>query len=148
MQDSLRGVGTERRSCQPAQWQHTLFASTDNQVQLVIDTHANSTGKTIRAFFDEELVKRADGGDHINYSVLKADWYVISGTNNQGFEFYKKFYALPKVNIAKDYRDYMPKYWVAFDFVYPYDQRKTYDPMVVTIDKGFDPRAETNFRIN
>jgi hypothetical protein len=45
-------------------------------------------------------------------------------TNNQGFEFYKKFYALPKVNIAKDYRDYMPKYWVAFDFVYPYDQRK------------------------
>jgi hypothetical protein len=68
MQDSLRGVGTERRSCQPAQWQHTLFASTDNQVQLVIDTHANSTGKTIRAFFDEELMKRADGGDH--YSVL------------------------------------------------------------------------------
>jgi hypothetical protein len=69
-------------------------------------------------------------------------------TNNQGFEFYEKFYALPKVNIAKDYRDYMPKYWVAFDFVYPYDQRKTYDPMVVTIDKGFDPGAETNFGIN
>ena len=75
-------------------------------------------------------------------------YHYSSGTNNQGFEFYKKFYALPKVNIAKDYRDYMPKYWVAFDFVYPYDQRKTYDPMVVTIDKGFDPGAETNFGIN
>ena len=73
---------------------------------------------------------------------------MISGTNKQGFEFYKKFYALPKVNIAKDYRDYMPKYWVAFDFVYPYDQRKTYDPMVATIAKGFDPGTETNFGTN
>jgi TIR domain len=131
----------------PAQWKHTLFASTDNQVQLVIDTRANSIGETIKAFFNAELVKRAVGGDHINNSVLKADWYVISGTNNLGFKFYKKFYALPKVNIATDYQDYTPKYWVAFNFVYPYDQRKTYEPMVATIDEGFDPGAETNFGI-
>jgi hypothetical protein len=46
----------------PAQWKHTLFASTDNQVQLVIDTRANSIGETIKAFFNAELVKRAVGG--------------------------------------------------------------------------------------
>jgi len=67
---------------------------------------------------------------------------VISGTNKQGFEFYKKFYALPKVNIAKNYQDYVADYWVAFDFVYPYHQRETYDPMVATIAKGFDPWTE------
>jgi hypothetical protein len=73
---------------------------------------------------------------------------VISGTNNQGFEFYKKFYTLPKVNLATNYGGYVPKYWVAVDFVYPYDQRKIYDPMVPTIAKGFDPGSETNFDTN
>ena len=90
-------------------------------------------------------MSRAQGGDHINYSVLKTDWYVISGTNKQGFEFYEKFFALPKVNVTKSFKDYVPRYWVSFDFVYPYDQRKKYNPMVATIAKGFDPGTETNF---
>jgi len=91
----------------PAQWQHTLFASTDNQVQFTIDAHANSTRKAISAFFKEELMNREDGGDRVNDSVLKGDRYVILGTNNQGFKFYKKLYALPKVNLAKNYQDYV-----------------------------------------
>jgi hypothetical protein len=129
----------------PAQWQHTEFASADKQVTFTVDTYANPEGKSIAKFFNDELASRAKGGDHINYSVLKTDWYVISGTNKLGFEFYEKFFAQPKVNITKNFEDYVPRYWVSFDFVYPYDQRKKYDPMVATIAKGFDPGTETNF---
>jgi hypothetical protein len=121
----------------PAQWQHTEFASDDKQVTFTVDTHANSMGKTIAKFFNDELVERTQGGDHVNYSVLKTDWYVISGTNSLGFEFYEKFFALPNV---KNF-----SYCVSFDFVYPHNQRKKYDPMVATIAKGFDPGTETNF---
>jgi len=49
------------------------------------------------------------------------------------------------VKITKNYEDYVPNYFVAFDFVYPYDQRDKYDPMVATIAKGFDPGTATNF---
>jgi hypothetical protein len=131
----------------PAQWHHTEFGSDDKQITFTVDTYANSEGKSIAKFFNDELVRRAQGGDHINYSVLKTDWYVISGTNNLGFEFYEKFFALPKVNITKNFEDYVPSYWVSFDFVYPYNQREKYDPMVATIAKGFDPGTETNFDV-
>src|SRR5271165_929279 len=104
----------------------TIFASPDKKVTLEISTHPNSLQKHLQDFFHEDVARRTEGGDEINYSVLKNGWFVVSGTNAKGFEFYEKFFLFDE-------------WWINFDFVYPSAQRATYDPMVAKIAKYFVP---------
>jgi hypothetical protein len=55
----------------PAQWRTTLFESPDKKVSLEISTHSNSLQKSLQDFFHEDVAQRTEGGDEINYSVLK-----------------------------------------------------------------------------
>jgi len=110
----------------PEQWRTTIFASPDKKVTLEISTHPNSLQKHLQDFFHEDVARRTEGGDEINYSVLKNGWFVVSGTNAKGFEFYEKFFLFDE-------------WWINFDFVYPSAQRATYDPMVAKIAKYFVP---------
>jgi hypothetical protein len=115
----------------PAQWRNTVFESKDGKVGLYVETHANPPGKNLRDFFNEEFTNRTQGGDKINYTLVKENWYVISGTNSKGFEFYKKFFVFPSID--------NPDWWITFDFVYPVSQRTMYDPMATKIAGEFVP---------
>ena len=111
----------------PEQWRTTIFASPDKKVTLEISTHPNSLQKRLQDFFHEDVARRTEGGDEINYSVLKNGWFVVSRTNAKRFEFYEKFFLFDE-------------WWINFDFVYPSAQRATYDPMVAKIAKYFFPQ--------
>jgi hypothetical protein len=114
-------------------WQNRskTFQSTDGKVSLSITTHWTD-GQMLEEAFKNEVGERAKGGDLINYSVLRDGWYVVSGTNSLGFEFYSK-----RV-VFTDEATGMPRY-ITFDFVYPASQRKMYDPAVTKIAREFVP---------
>jgi len=82
--------------------------------------------------FKDEVAERAKGGDLINYSVLRNSWYVVSGTNSLGFEFYSKRVVFTDETTGR------PRY-ITFDFVYPASRRKMYDTAVSKIAREFVP---------
>ena len=55
------------------------FASKDGKVSLSIVTHF-TLDRTLQDFYNSEFASRLNGGDWINYRILKNNWYVISGT--------------------------------------------------------------------
>jgi hypothetical protein len=107
------------------------FQSKDEKVSLSIVTHWTN-GRTLRDFFNDEVSDRKKGGDRINYSTIKNDWCVISGTNTLGFEFYSKWF------VFTDEATKTPRY-ITFDFAYPASQRASYDPAVMKIAREFVP---------
>ena len=106
--------------------------STDGKVELYVETHPIEESESLEQFFNEKLAGRVSGGDHIEYSLRKDNWYVISGVNTKGFEFYEKFYRFSDPDGGS--------WYIYFDFVYPHSEHAKYDPMVATIAKGFNPR--------
>jgi hypothetical protein len=98
---------------------------------LTISTHWTDD-RTLQDFFNDAVSERTNGRDHINYSTIKDDWCVISGTNSLGFEFYSKWV------VFRDGDTGMRRY-VTFDFVYPSSQRRIYDPAVAKIAREFVP---------
>jgi hypothetical protein len=91
-------------------------------VSLSISTHWTND-RTLQEFFSDEITERTKAGDRINYSVIRDNWCVDSGTNSLGFEFYSK-----RV-VFTDERTGTPRY-INFDFVYPASQRHIYDSAV------------------
>jgi len=75
----------------PAQWRTTLFESPDKKVSLEISTHSNSLQKSLQDFFHEDVAQRTEGGDEINYSVLKNNWFVVSAPTLRGSNSMKSF---------------------------------------------------------
>jgi hypothetical protein len=117
-------------------WRTKSFRSEDGKVELYIETHSIGEPKTLEQFFNEKLANRTSGGDHIGYVLTKDHWYVISGDNALGFEFYEKFY---------EFQDSTGESWyIYFDFIYPHAQHEKYDPMVATIAAGFKPNLPGN----
>jgi hypothetical protein len=118
----------------PSQWRTKSFTSKDGEVELYIETFWTRS-RELKDFFNEEFTNRARGKDRINYSVIKENWYVISGTNSKGYEFYKKFFV---------FSDQNGTWYICFDFVYPHSQHKIYDPVVAEIARKFVPNLPGN----
>src|ERR1700721_464187 len=76
-------------------------------------THPDS-GESLNDFWKKEL---ADRGDTVTYKLKKEDFYVVSGVNQNGYEFYHKVF-------------FYPTYWVEFEITYPHSKRQKYDAWV------------------
>jgi hypothetical protein len=130
------------------------LSSADNTVQLDLYyavlhqgnyamTHNGVEGNwTIQVLYNEEIAAHAK--DVINYTVLKDDWFVISGTTPGGFEFYRKSFVFPS-NDDGDVKGEYDGSVVTFtmEFSYPgqtLDQRKFYDPICEKIVRSFKVR--------
>jgi NAD(P)-binding Rossmann-like domain len=87
--------------------------------------------QTLHAFFEAEVRGRTDEKDVINYTFIKDNWFVVSGTNFKGFEFYTKLWR---------YNDH----WVTFNFAYPRSKRKVYEPMLLELLRNFTPTCRGN----
>lgn len=114
------------------QWRIKDFRSEDGEVELYVETHSMNTDASLQENLNYEVSNRTQGGDYINYSVIKDNWYVVSGTNAKGYEFYKKYF---------DSGDW----WISFDFVYPRSQHRIYDPMVAKIARDFVPKLAGDY---
>jgi hypothetical protein len=107
------------------------FESKDEKVTLFIVTHF-TVNRTLRDFYNAEFASRLNGGDGINYWVLKNNWYVISGTNSLGFEYYSKMVVFHDPGSGS-------QRYIYYDFVYPASQRATYDAAATKIARKFVP---------
>ena len=114
-------------------WQisHLMFVSKDRNVSLEIMTHF-TLERTLQDFYNFEFASRLNGGDGINYWVCKNNWYVLSGTNALGFEYYSKTVVF--LDLCSGSQRY-----IYYDFVYPASQRATYDAAAAKIARKFVP---------
>jgi hypothetical protein len=95
-------------------WHNTVFESEDKSVSLSVYTHpldAEDELQTLHAFFEAEVTGRTDEKDVINYTFIKDNWFVVSGTNLKGFEFYTKLWRFDD-------------HWVTFNFAYLRQSRR------------------------
>jgi hypothetical protein len=114
-------------------WQirHLMFVSKDRKVSLGIVTHF-TLERTLQDFYNFEFAKRLNGGDGINYWTLRKNWYVLSGTNSLGFEYYSKMVVFTDPGSGS-------QRYIYYDFVYPASQRATYDAAAAKIAREFVP---------
>jgi hypothetical protein len=110
----------------PAQIHNTVFWSPDRKVTFTVYTHPRAPEMSLQESFQDDVSRRTKGNDRVNYSIIKDNWFVVSGTNSQGFEFYEKFFMFDD-------------FYVSFDFVYPSSKKAIYDPMVAKIAHDFIP---------
>ena len=68
----------------------------------------------------------------ITYKVKRKDWFVVSGVNKEGEEYYYKLYR-------KGGQKYL-----SFHLRYPHAKNKTYDRYVERIAKSFKPSLKGN----
>jgi hypothetical protein len=71
------------------------YHSADRQVSLVAfgsHTHPDDQKESLEGFWQQELAR---GGETVTYKLKKANWYVISGMNLNGYEFYHKVFFYP-----------------------------------------------------
>lgn len=115
----------------PWQARTKTFQSKDGNISLVISTHWTN-GRTPQEFFNDEVSARQKEGALINYSVLKDNWFVVSGTNSLGFEYYTKCV------VFGDEATGQARY-VEFTFAYPTSQRSVYDRAVTKMSREFVP---------
>jgi hypothetical protein len=100
------------------------YHSADQEVSLVAlggHTHPDSLGESLNSFWEKELTDR---GDTVTYKLKKDGFYVISGINQNGFEFYHKVF-------------FYPTYWVEFEITYPHSKHQLYDSWVERISREF-----------
>ena len=62
----------------------------------------------------------------VTYQRKTASWYVLSGVNANGFEYYHKFFV-------------QGKNWREFTITYPHAKARRYDPWVARVEKSFVP---------
>jgi len=106
------------------------FQSADGKVELYVESHPTAPDDSLEQFFNTKIQSRTSGGDRVQYSLVKNNWYVISGVNVKGFEFYEKFYYFIENGES---------WYVYWDLIYPHAQHKTYDALVAPIADGFIP---------
>lgn len=111
-------------------WQTKHFVSSDGSVELYVEFRQLAEGETLNSFFGDEVSKRTQGGDNVQYTFQKNNWFVITGTNAKGFDYYTKAYF---------FNDSTGRWYISWDFVYPHTQHKLYDPLVTPIAKRFVP---------
>ena len=113
----------------PWQARTKTFQSKNGDVSLVISTHWTN-GVTLRERFNDEINSRIKEGARTTYSVIKDNWFVISGRNSLGFEFYTKLVMF------RDIKRGGARY-VTFTFAYPASQRAVYDVAVTKMGREF-----------
>lgn len=121
----------------PWQARTKTFESKDGNVSLVISTHWTN-GITLQQRFNVEMDSRVKEGATVNYSVMKDNWFVVSGTNSLGFEFYTKWVSFGDRNTNQ-------ARYVTFTFVYPSSQRNVYDPAVSKMAREFVPNMPGDY---
>jgi hypothetical protein len=115
----------------PWQARTKTFESKDGNVSLVISTHWTN-GITLQQRFSDEIDSRIKEGANVNYSVIKDNWFVVSGTNSLGFEFYTKLVVFGDVKTGETR-------YIYFTFAYPTSQRAIYDAAVTKMSHEFVP---------
>jgi hypothetical protein len=111
-------------------WRTKHFVSSDGSVELYLEFRPLEDSETLNSFFGDEVSRRTQGGDNVQYTFQKDNWFVITGTNAKGFDYYTKAYF---------FNDSTGRWYISWDFVYPHAQHKLYDPLVTPIAKGFVP---------
>jgi hypothetical protein len=81
-------------------------------------------------FWQKELSTR---GETVTYKFKKDNYYVISGINPNGYEFYHKVF-------------FYPTYWLEFEMTYPHAQHAVYDVWVERIAHDSVPVLPDNGR--
>jgi hypothetical protein len=115
----------------PANGDGRRYHSADHEVSLAAmgsHTHPDLLGESLDGFWQKEL---ADRGDTVTYKFKKRDFYVISGVNPNGYEYYHKVF-------------FYPTYWVEFEITYPHSKHQRYDVWVERISHVFIPALPDN----
>jgi hypothetical protein len=115
----------------PANGAGRRYHSANQEVSLVAEgshTHSENAGENLNGFWQKEVAER---GDTVTYKVKKDDFYVVSGVNHNGYEFYHKVF-------------FYPTYWVEFEITYPHSKHQQYDVWVERISRQFVPALPDN----
>lgn len=116
---------SEKQRLESPGWRHsTSFESKDGSVSLRVYTLWLGVDEPLHAFFKEKIAERTEEPAVINYTFIKDNWFVVSGTNSVGFEFYTKFWK---------YEDHT----VELTFVYP--KQKAYELILLRFLRNFVP---------
>ena len=99
------------------------FRLADKAFSIVSEGHFLPEGDSLHRRYSTEIRLL---GNTVNYKAKGKTWYVISGTHQNGYEYYYKFYV-------------RERNWVGFRITYPQTKRKIFDPWVERIEKSFVP---------
>jgi hypothetical protein len=116
-------------------WRTSVYASADGEEQLYFNFFPWDASAEFapQRYFQEDLDNHKN--DTITYSIIKDNWYVISGfDSNERYEFYTKAYFIKPKGDSQGIH-------ASFTFTYPHEDRAKYDPMISVIAKGFIPDA-------
>ena len=104
------------------------YHSADQQVSLSAMGSHTFPEESLDNFWQEELKTR---GETVAYKFKKENYYVISGVNPNGYEFYHKVF-------------FYPTYWLEFEMTYPRAQHAIYDAWAERIAHDFVPVLPDN----
>jgi hypothetical protein len=104
------------------------YHSADNAVSLAVMGSHTHPEEFLDNFWQKELNTR---GETVTYKFKKDNYYVISGVNPNGYEFYHKVF-------------FYPTYWLEFEITYPHAQHAVYDAWVERIAHDFVPVLPDN----
>jgi len=97
------------------------FLTRDGKVEMLVYGSNNALEKTLRGLYQEK-VSKADNRT-ITYQVLKGDWFVVSGTENN-----KVFYEKTMLHNGA---------FKTFRIVYDKAVKDTWDPITAKIARSF-----------
>jgi hypothetical protein len=97
------------------------YHSADHKVSLAVKGSHTHPEEFLDNFWQQELNTR---GETVTYKFKKDNYYVISGVNPNGYEFYHKVF-------------FYPTYWLDFEITYPHAQHVVYDIWVERIAHDF-----------
>ena len=102
-----------------------VFKTADGKFELRAYAHFLQVddGDSLDKRWKEELAER---GDTVTYKKKGDTWFVVSGVQKDGTEYYRKL-AVEKGN------------WATFLATYPHTENKKYDSWVAKIEKSFKP---------
>ncbi|MBI4748693.1 MAG: hypothetical protein HY774_09390 [Acidobacteria bacterium] len=100
------------------------FLSKDGKAELIVYGSHNALDQTLTdVFLDEQRRTEAHPHRTVTYKLLKTDWFVVSGFEDETI-FYQK--TMLKRGIFKTFR-----------ITYPKTQKSTFDPITTVIAKSF-----------
>ena len=105
------------------------FASPNGEFEVLVQGHFVKEGQSLDSYYADNLAGRKGT---VTYSRKGPSWYVISGTNEKGFEYYEKFFV-------------KGGNWAELYMVYPHSKANVYDPWVEAIEGSFVPFLEGDF---
>ena len=97
------------------------YHSADHKVSLAVKGSHTHPEEFLDNFWQKEINTR---GETVTYKFKKDNYYVISGVNPNGYEFYHKVF-------------FYPTYWLEFEITYPHAQHVVYDIWVERIAHDF-----------